>query len=61
MASKGLQWGLKPSEGEEASKGLEGGLKGAAFSAEAGFEDACKGALTSEVWACTEAVHSEAL
>ena len=44
---------LKPSEGEggfergleEASKGLEGGLKGAAFSAEAGFEDACRGAL----------------
>ena len=35
-ASKGL---------EEASKGLEEGLKGAAFSAEAGFEDACKGAL----------------
>ena len=30
---------------EEASKGLEGGLKGATFSAEAGFEDACKGAL----------------
>ena len=24
---------------------LEGGLKEAAFSAEAGFEDACKGAL----------------
>ena len=30
---------------EEASKGLEGDLKGAAFSAEAGFEDACKEAL----------------
>ena len=55
MASRGLQGGLKPSEGEggfegasrlqEASKGLEGGLKRAAFSAEAGFEDACKGAL----------------
>ena len=58
-ASRGLEGGFKGasnSEGEgglrrglkgleEASKGLEGGLKGAAFSAEAGFEDACKGAL----------------
>ena len=57
VALRGLQGGLKGAWSlpkvkgaswrglEEASKGLEGGLKGAAFSAEAGFEDACKGAL----------------
>ena len=61
-ASRRLEGGLKPSEGEGGFDGAWRGLE--AFSAEGGFENACKGLYVRGLGmckACTEAVHSEPL